>query len=260
MSHSTAIAPSREQGLSLEPGLSRLPPLRQTFEAWHSSGSSEASHALERRAALLDAATLSPAGLRLLYDIASRQIEALRISGEASDWLTRPLHQRIVYHAATHSAAQTQAVLPAGALVQKTVTVAIGGQWLLCTRIADQEFARKQLGALAQALALPQRAAKRCTINPDTCDPVREYGMQPGMVSPFLCPLHRTKLAALVLIPWPQEWDEREQEGAVSLSLWESLLLPLRCLREIMLCYARQAYPHLQLIEVQREENQHEHA
>jgi len=165
-----------------------------------------------------------------------------------------------VYHAATRSAAQTQAVLPAGVLVQKTVTVAMGGQWLLCSCTGDQAFSRTQLCAIGEALALPPRVARRCTINPATCDPVREYGMQLGMVSPFLPPRRRTRLAAVALIPWPREWEEQEREVAVSLSLWESLLLPLRCLREIMCGYARQAYPHLRVIEIQGEENEDDYA
>ncbi len=261
MSQSTAFAPSFDQNASMEEVLlSRLPPLWQTFAAWYAAGSSEAVHALEQREALLGAATLSPLGLRFLYDIASKHIEALRMGEDVSEWYSRPLHQRIVSHAATQSAAQTQDVLPSGVLVQKTVTITMGGQWLLCSRIGDRAFSRTQLWAVGGALALPPRVARRCTINPASCDPVREYGMQLGMVSPFLPPRRRTRLAAVALIPWPREWEEQEREVAVSLSLWESLLLPLRCLRETVCGYARQAYPQIRVIEIQGEENDHEHA
>src|SRR5258708_1107498 len=83
---------------------------------------------LDRREAVLGAATLSCASLRLLYEIASLHIQALHPFEPLSAWHTRPVHERIAFHAASHSAAQTQAVLPPGALVQKTVTVEMAGK------------------------------------------------------------------------------------------------------------------------------------
>jgi len=255
MSPSTIIAQSQVDVLPVEQRLSCLPPLQQTFASWHTSGATEGVPHLELREAVLGATTLSGASLRLLYEIASLHIQALHASGQVSAWHTRPLHEHIVSHAASHSAAQTQAVLPPGVLVQKTVTVAMAGLLLLCTYVGDQELERKHLRALADALALPRRAVKRCSINPSTCDPVEECGMLPGMVSPFLPPLRRTRVAAVVLLPWPRWWEEQEQKVAVSLSLWESLLLPLRCLKDIVRCYSRRAYPYVRLIELEREEN-----
>ena len=79
--------------------------------------------------------------------------------------------------------------------------------------------------------------------------------MLPGMVSPFFSPLRKTRLAGVVLLPWPRWWEEKGREGAVSLSHWESLLLPLHCLKDIVCGYARHAYPYAQLIELEREEN-----
>jgi hypothetical protein len=79
--------------------------------------------------------------------------------------------------------------------------------------------------------------------------------MLPGMVSPFVSPLQKTRVAAVVLLPWPRRWEEQGREVAVSLSLWESLLLPLRCLRDIVRGYAWRAYPSAQLIELEGEEN-----
>src|SRR6266699_3892642 len=170
-------------------------------------------------------------------------------------WHTRPMHQRIAFHAASHSAAQTQAVLPPGALVEKTVTVDMAGKLLLCTCVGDQKLESTHLRAVAHALALPRRTAKHWSINPSTCDPVVEYGMLPGMVSPFVSPLRKTRVATVVLLPWSRRWEEQGREVAVSLSLWKSLLLPLRCLRDNVCGYARRAYPSAQLIELEREEN-----
>ncbi len=236
MSPSTVIAQSYVDVLPVEQRLFCLPPLQHTFEFWHTSGSTEAAQFLELREAVLGAATLSCASLRLLYEIASQHIQALHTSGQVSAWHTRPVHQRIAFHAASYSAAQTQAVLPPGVLVQKTVTVAMADKLLLCTCIGDR------------------KAVKQCSINPSTCNPVVECGVPPGMVSPFVSPLRKTRLAAVVLLPWPRWWEEREREVAVSLSLWESLLLPLRCLRDIVCGYIRRAYPPVHLIELQKEE------
>jgi len=193
MNPSTVIAQPERDVLPVEQRLSCLPPLQQTLASWHTSGATEGAPILELREALLGAATLSCASLRLLYEIASQHIQALHPFEPVSAWHTRPLHEHIVSHAASHSAAQTQAVLPRGALVQKTVTVAMAGRLLLCTCVGDQELERKHLRAVADALALPRRAGKHCTINPSTCDLVEEFGMLPGMVSPFfslLCGKH----------------------------------------------------------------------
>jgi len=78
-------------------------------------------------------------------------------------------------------------------------------------------------------------------MNPGSCDPVEEFEMLPGMISPFLRPLRRTGLAAVALVPWQQVREEQETEVAVSLSLWESLLLPFAlpsqyCLQLCQVC------------------------
>ncbi len=255
MNLSTIISQAERYVLPIEQRLSRLFPLQHTFAAWHTAGATEGAPILKLREAVLGAATLSCASLRLLYEIASLHIQALRDVEPVSVWHTRPMHERIAFHAASHSAAQTQAVLPPGALVQKTVTVEMAGKLLLCTCAGDRKLERTHLRAVAHALALPRRAVEHCSINPSTCDPVVECGMLPGMISPFVSPLRKTRVAAVVLLPWPRWWEEQEREGAVSLSLWESLLLSLRCLRDIVCCYARRAYPSAQLIELEGEEN-----
>ena len=83
--------------------------------------------------------------------------------------------------------------------------------------------------------------------------------MQPGMVSPFLHPSHHTGLGALVLLPMPERWEAHEREVAILLSLWESLVLPLRCLRLLIRSYARQAYPGVRIIELESEDTLYAH-
>ena len=74
--------------------------------------------------------------------------------------------------------------------------------------------------------------------------------MQPGMVSPFLHPERGAQLSALVLLPWRERWEAQAREVAISLSLWESLALPVRCMRPLVRQYARRAYPEVRLIEL----------
>src|SRR5260221_6803181 len=152
MSPSTVITQSYVDVLPVEQRLSCLPPLQHTFAAWHTAGSTEAGHLLELCEALLSTATLSSASLRLLYESASQHIQARQSFEPVSAWHARPLHERIASHAASHSAAQTQAVLPPGALVQKTVTVAMAEKLLLCTYVGDRKLERKHLRAVAHAL------------------------------------------------------------------------------------------------------------
>ncbi len=75
--------------------------------------------------------------------------------------------------------------------------------------------------------------------------------MLPGMVSPFLSPLRPSRLAAVVQVSWPEAWEDQDKAVGVSLSLFESLILPLRCFRAILRQYAKRAYtPGLRWIEV----------
>ena len=75
--------------------------------------------------------------------------------------------------------------------------------------------------------------------------------MLPGMVSPFLPPLHPSRLAALVQVPWPADWEYQGKAVGVSLSLFESLILPLHCFRTILYKYAARAYtPGIRWIEL----------
>ena len=54
--------------------------------------------------------------------------------------------------------------------------------------------------------------------------------------------LHPTCLVAVVQAPWSTDWDDMGCAVGVSLSLFESLLLPLHCFRAILRQYAARAY------------------
>lgn len=239
-----------------EQALFSLPPLEEMFAHWDASGVSSTMIALQQREQVLGVASLSSASLQLLYEIATQHIQALP---SRSSQATRPLHKRLVRHAASQTAAETQALLPAHVVVQKTVSLEIAGKLMVCSSVGDQLLARQHLRAIAAMYGLPRRSLKHATLNPATCDPVEVFEMAPGMVSPFFRPHRATRLDALILLPWPESWEEQEQEVAVSLSLWESLLLPLRCLKGIVSGYARQAYPSVRLIEVPSPEKEKTH-
>jgi hypothetical protein len=228
---------ARDHVASLERLHHRLPPLQDIFARWQCDGASSPSDSLALREQVLGAASLSSASLRLLYDLASPYVE--------------DLPERICWHAPTHSAAETQAVLPPQVLVQKTVSVEMAGRLLLWTSIGEQVHTLEQRRTVAEALGLPRRAAKQCSTNLVTCCPEEEFAMLPGMVSPFLPPCYPSRLAAVVHVPWPADWEEQGKAVGVSLSLFESLILPLHCFRAILRQYAARAYaPGIRWIEL----------
>jgi hypothetical protein len=251
---SFAPVPSASINLQLaEEVLYDLPPLEGVFLHWHSHGVTATTPGitslLSRREQMLGAATLPGASIRLLYECAADCLRGLMMP-VYSPWDSRPLHARLLRHGPSQRAVQTQALLPPGVLVQKTVSVTIGERLLLCSGVGTGSLTRWHLRDIAAALALPYRTLKRCTINPSTHTSAEAFAMQPGMVSPFLHPERATHLSALVLLPWRELWEAQEREVAVSLSLWESLALPVRCLRPLLRRYARRAYPQVRLIEL----------
>ena len=203
-----------------------------------------------RRKHLLGPATLPGASIQLLATCLEECLPS-RAEAEISTWEARPLHTRLVRHRHSHSAMETQALLPPGVLVQKTVTLALGELLVLCTGVGTWRLSRQDLHIIAKALGLPNRRSRHATINPADLQTVEEFGMLPGMVSPFLRPSRATRLAALVVLPWPRCWEAQRHEVAISLSLWESLVLPLGCLRPLLRSYARCAYPAVRLIDLQ---------
>jgi len=252
--------PSTFQNLRLlEEVLYDLPPLEGVFLHWHTYGvtaTTAGMHSLlTRRKQMLGPTTLSGASIQLLYECANDCLRRLSLPWQDlhCPWESRPLHARLLRHGPTLSAAETQALLPRGVLVHKTVSLTLAETLLLCTGVGPQRVTRQQLRALSAALALPRLAVKQCTLNSLTSDPVETCVMQPGMVSPFLHPSHHTGLGAIVLLPWSERWEAHEREVAISLSLWESLVLPLCCLRPLIRSYARRAYPGVRVIELEGE-------
>jgi hypothetical protein len=259
--HTLTAFPSSFLNLRLlEEVLYDLPPLEGVFLHWHTHGVTATTAGmyslLARRKQLLGSTTLSGASIQLLYACATHSL-SLPGQDPHSPWDSRPLHARLLRHGPTLSAAKMQALLPPGVLVHKTVSMTMADTSMLCTGVGPQRVTRQHLRAIAATLALSGRTIKQSTVNPVTSNPVETFAMQPGMVSPFLHSSHHTGLGALVLLPWP-EWSEAQaREVAISLSLWESLVLPLRCLRQLIRGYAKGAYPGMRVIELESEETRY---
>src|SRR5690242_16746794 len=112
----------------LEEVLYDLPPLEGIFLHWHTYGvtttTAGMSSLFARRKQLLGPTTLSGASIQLLYECANDSLRRLHqpVQDLHSPWDSRPLHVRLLRHGPTLSAAETQALLPPGVLVQKTVS------------------------------------------------------------------------------------------------------------------------------------------
>jgi hypothetical protein len=247
----------------LEEVLYDLPPLEGVLLHWHMHGAAALTPGIlslfSRRKHLLGPATLPGTSIQLLATCVEEYLpRGAEEEAEISTWEARPLHTRLVRHRHSHSAMETQARLSPGVLVQKTVTLALGELLVLCTGVGTWRLSRQDLHAITKALGLPNRKSRHATINPDGFQTVEEFGMLPGTVSPFLRPLRSTRLVALVVLPWPRCWEAQRREVAVSLSLWESLVLPLGCLRPLLRSYACSAYPAVRLLDLQGTEQDDE--
>jgi hypothetical protein len=258
MIRSTAPLPSALINLRLvEEVLYDLPPLEGVFLHWHTYGVKATTAGTDalfaRRKQLLGSTTLSGSSFQLLFECATDCLRNLPVQEPYAPWDSRPLHARILRHGPRLCAADTQALLPPGVLVQQTQSISLANTLLLCTSVGLQVLTHRHLRTLAATLALPRWTVKRCTFNAPTYRSGGTFATEPGLISPFLPPSRDAGVTALVILPWPKRWEAQEREVAIALSLWESLLLPLRCLRQLLRLYATRAYPAVRIIELASE-------
>jgi hypothetical protein len=222
----------------IEDLLGALPPIE---DIWASLPDLEAIALLQKREQLLGVATLSCRSLSLLHEIIGasgvpnviwRHAPSLRASEKQAILDTRWGHRRV--------------------LVNKTLTIRFGATHLLCTGVGDFTLHRSLLSAVATTLHLPKRVVKDCHINPADYSPEYAVGLLTGMVSPFMSPGISTHcLQAIIhLTETAGGYEPREPMVAVSLSPFESLLLPLSQFRILTQMYARRAYSTLQYLEL----------
>ncbi|HEY6409110.1 MAG TPA: hypothetical protein VIY29_16745, partial [Ktedonobacteraceae bacterium] len=124
--------PTLSQNLRLlEEVLYDLPPLEGVFLHWHTHGvtatTAGMNSLLARRKQLLGPTTLSGASIQLLYECATDSLRRLSLPWQDlhCPWESRPLHARLLRHGQTLTAAETQALLPPGVLVHKTVSMTL---------------------------------------------------------------------------------------------------------------------------------------
>ena len=197
-------------------------------------GTDSFRRALLERGRRLGIATLSYESLRLLCSL---------LLPHVSD-----ISAHLLWHDATMSAQQTQQVLPPGVAVLKSVTLKIGERIVLATGVGDFRLHRETVRTLIDELCLPKRALKHVTINPELVDPSDLYGLAQGMVSPFFSASKSVFFSALALVQNDSLSASEYSDVAVSLSRFESLLIPQPLFPLILSEYVRVTYPHLRLI------------
>jgi hypothetical protein len=158
----------------------------------------------------------------------------------------------VVNHAPTFTAAETQAVLPQGCLVQKTITGRVADKLILWTGVGDFRVTRVLRKMANQKLGFTTK--RDHNFNPVEIDPFLFYGVRPGMVSPFLIrdTPATSQLTALFALDW-SSYSANTTSVAVSLSLTESLIMPVRELEGVLHTYARAVYSELPIFTLTEE-------
>jgi len=197
-------------------------------------GSPQFSAALEAREEALGVATLPARSLNLLLGLCQQQVP-------------RDLSAPIIWHAPSLSTSEKAAILQdvwgGGLLVQKTITVLFAQSLLvLCSSVGDYRLTRGDIRSISRALGLSKSRARHVRINPGEYPPEQEYGLLEGMVSPFLDPGRPTRLSAVVFGESPEVWSQENKRIAISLSPFESLLVPVDHYRSLRKAYASAAY------------------
>jgi hypothetical protein len=210
-----------------------LPPIG---DIWTALPDIEAIAELRQREKLLGVATLSCHTLVLLREIITNL----------------GTYTVIRRHSPSVTAAAKQTVLNAGLngvglLVNKTVTVRLGATHILCTGVGDFTLNRSLLSQVADELRLSKRMIKACRINPPDYSPEYELGLLTGMVSPFFAPPEQPRrLQALVLLEATEIGPAEAQLVAISLSPFESLVVPRVDFGVLTRLYVQRAHPDLQ--------------
>lgn len=186
---------------------------------------------LDRRETDMGAGTMAAEAIELL----------MRVAGEHG---IRDLAVRIHHHEPTYSASAKQFHLPKGVLVQKTLSLKCGNAYQLATGVGPWHISRQIRRSFVARDVLPSSANNSFTINPASFDVASELLLAPGMVSPFLKPRLVSRLERVVILE-PVDLDDAQ--FAVSLSLLESLVLPVRHFVGIVSDYLSAALPHLPL-------------
>jgi hypothetical protein len=152
------------------------------------------------------------------------------------------LASSIIWHQPSVTAGEKAALLN-GHLVQKSITVQFEDALVLCSGIGDFRLSHALLREIARARGLKKRVHKHLQINPLEFPPEYLYGMLEGMVSPFLPPGRMPCLDAVVFLAPPMASVDRNKQVAISISPFESLLVPFSSFQALLYAYADTTYP-----------------
>jgi len=210
--------------------LSTLPRIEEVFSVY---GTADWVRQLHRRGEYFGKGSLSGGVIHELCVIA----EELGVTG---------LAHRVLTHSPSFSAASKQQILPSTVHVQKTISMQIGDEYTLCTGVGDWSVDRNLKKFIVKHMALSSSAMHSIIINPPTIDPIKHLGVWPGMVSPFLDTTLPANLRTLIILQ--PSTEVLEQDFGVSISLYESLILPVRYFTAIVSNFVGTMQPTLQAV------------
>lgn len=211
----------------IETIVERLPPLSHLL---NTTKKLDSNHPLLRqRQKHLGVATLSAQALALLLNLLKEDIQINKVI-------------QFCYHRPSFSVKEKQALLPDMA-VQKTLTLEAANQIFLITGVDDYQLDRSFINKIAKISQTSRKLMKNYSINPEYYIPEVQLGLLRGIISPFLEADKWRQLSAVILHPHTSS----NEQVAISLSPFESLIIPANNLRELVIKYAKQAYPYIPL-------------
>ena len=232
--HSTDLAlldepDRREKSLLAHPSW-QFPTLFSRYKLASGTAQEMFHSVLQEREQTMGIATLPAQSILLLFHILEQR--AILLNSRSFLW-----------HTPTITAREKQLVLPRHVTVLKTVTVMMSAHIFLWTTVGDRIISRTELHHIADQFGLSKTAASRSIINPPCIDPENVYALKLGMVSPFLAPGRPTPLSAVIFANLYEREMPTEQQVAISLSRYESFLVPYQHFPQVLQEYARYAYP-----------------
>jgi len=155
--------------------------------------------------------------------------------------VSRDLAASVLWHRPSLSAREKTTILP-GYLIQKTLTLQLGGDLVMVSGVGDFKVDRPLIQQIIRALDLKKRVQKLVHINPREYPSESLYGILTGMVSPFLEPARSTTVQAVVFLKHLEIGGDWDKLVAISVSPFESLLVPIASFHTLLYAYAGATY------------------
>ncbi len=153
----------------------------------------------------------------------------------------KDIHPQIISHNPSFSAQDKQKILK-NSIVQKTLTIKLADKLILCSGLGDFRLTKDSLIEMGHALGISKKKSKESIINPDYFLPEKELGLERGMVSTFLPPHKEYSISAIFVLTAEHI---TKADIAISLSLYESMIISSSFFKDILNDYAKFAYPSI---------------